>query len=120
MAAAFVTVMVGVVLALHGKLHALNVEHEARKLAEDLSSSVERAGNSQSQLSIERALQEKLGGHEYTVTIDNDSVAVAVPSLNISQRVLHGTLRVSSSGPFKGGDVLLIVGAQGEVTVSKG
>jgi len=117
--AAFVATMVGVTLALYTRLHAFNVEDEAGKLAQDLSSAIQRAGNSQSQLSIPYPLRERLGGHEYEVTIDN-FVTVVVQSLGISQRASHGNLRVNSSGPFKGGDTLLIVGAGGEVTVSKG
>jgi len=117
--AAFVATMVGVTLALHGRLHAFNVEDEAGKLAQDLSSTIQRAGNSQSQLSITYSLREGLGGHEYEITID-DFVTVAVQDLGIFQRVSYGNLRVNSGGPFKGGDTLLIVGAWGEVTVSKG
>ena len=118
--AAFVATMVGVILALHAKLHALNVEHEAGELAKDLSSTIQRAGNSKTQLSITYPLREGLGGYAYEVRIEGGSVTVAVPNLNISQQASHGNLSVSSGGPFRGGDVLTIVGAGGEVTVSGG
>jgi hypothetical protein len=117
--AVFVATMVGVVFALHLKLHSTNVELEAGRLANDLSATIKRVHVAPSEgFSENYSLPSSIGGFEYSISIENNEVIVKVPDLNIIQRAPYGEIQVELIGSMRPGEIVVITKSDSTVTMS--